>query len=102
MLEKDFLFFAEKELIKIADLIEQNDKESLFDVEYLDGILNIFVEKTNQTYVVNKHSASQKIWYSSPVTGADYFVFDEAKKQWLDDKNLELADKLFSELKNFK
>lgn len=102
MLEKDFLFFAEKELIEIADLIENNDDESFFDVEYLDGILNIVVVKTDQTYIINKHSASQKIWYSSPISGADYFVFDEEKKLWFDDKGVELRSKLFAELKNFK
>ena len=40
-MEKNFLELSEQELIKIADEIENNDKNSLFDVEYSDGILNI-------------------------------------------------------------
>lgn len=101
MLDKDFLELSEKELIKLADEIENNDKNSLFDVEYSDGILNINVFASNQTYVINKHSASQKIWFSSPISGANYFAF--SNKKWLDDKNRELQEILLNELKaNFK
>ena len=101
MLEKDFIKLCEEELIGLAKRIEDNDQESLFDVEYLDGILTIFVSATNQTYVINKHSASKKIWYSSPVTRTDYFSYDVNQRKWLDDQNQELSQKLLSELKNF-
>ena len=53
-MEKNFLELSEQELIKIADEIENNDKNSLFDVEYSDGILNIEIFKTGAQYVVNK------------------------------------------------
>ena len=67
--DKDFTAFSEEELIKLADLIENKDKNSIFDVEYADGILNIIFFENGQTYVINKHSASKKIWFSSPITG---------------------------------
>lgn len=105
MLEKDFLEISEIELIKLADIIENNDKNSVFDVEYSDGILNIIIFSTKQTYVINKHSASKKIWFSSPVSGANYFAYDQEKKEWLDLKQNDLQSILLDELKknfNFK
>ena len=103
MLEKNFLELSEKKLITLADAIENNDQNSIFDVEYSDGILNINVFSSVQKYVINKHSASQKIWFSSPISGANYFAFNGEHQKWLDEKNQELEDFLFSELKtNFK
>ena len=102
MIEKDFLELSEKELLNLADFIENNDRNSVFDVEYSDGILTIDVFDNNKTYIINKHSASQKIWLSSPISGADYFSYDPTKKTWLNDKTEELKTKLLSELtKNF-
>jgi iron donor protein CyaY len=87
-------------LAKLSDAVEQEDKNSQLDVEYSDGILQITVEKTSETYIINRHSASQKIWYSSPISGADYFSFDKKSAKWLDSKGEELSQKLFLELKN--
>jgi CyaY protein len=99
MKENDFLELSEKELIGLADEIENNDEKSLFDVEYSDGILNIEIFSSEQIYVINKHSASQKIWFSSPVSGADYFAYDFTSKKWLDGKGNELREILLNELK---
>ena len=100
--DKDFTAFSESSLIELADLIENNDKNVVFDVEYADGILNIIAVESGQTYVINKHSASKKIWFSSPISGADYFSYNFEKKKWLDDKGEELTKILLSELtKNF-
>jgi iron donor protein CyaY len=96
-MEINFLELSEKELITLADEIENNDSKSLFDVEYADGILNINVFASDQVYVINKHSASQKIWFSSPVSGANYFSYNNQK--WLDNKGKELREILFNELK---
>jgi iron donor protein CyaY len=101
MLEQDFYTLSDSTLTKLADNIESLDQESLLDIEYSDGILNIVIESTNQTYVINRHSASQKIWYSSPISGADYFSFDQSSNKWLDSKNTELSKKLIEELSQF-
>lgn len=100
MEEKDFLQLSEHKLIEIDDFIEGNDDKSVFDVEYSDGILTIEVFHHNKTYVINKNSGNQKIWLSSPVSGADYFAYDFDKKSWLNDQGVELSKKLFSELKD--
>jgi frataxin-like iron-binding protein CyaY len=52
-------------------------------------------------YIINRNSGNQKIWFSSPISGADYFSYQSVKKTWLNDENIELKTKLISELKNF-
>ncbi|NBV06602.1 MAG: hypothetical protein EBS06_05135 [Proteobacteria bacterium] len=99
MLEKDFLKYCEASLIKLCEDVENIDKNSKLDVEYSDGILEIIINSTKQTYIINRNSGNQKIWYSSPFTGADYFSFDEKSGNWLSAKGEELTQKLFSELK---
>ena len=98
MLDKDFLEISEKELISLADKIESDDQNSIFDVEYSDGILSINVFASKKAYVINKHSASQKIWFSSPISGANYFAFNGEQKKWLDEKGQELRNFLLTEL----
>lgn len=93
---------SENFLIQLADDIEKQDSESIFDVEYSDGILTILVHATDQEYVINRHSANQKIWYSSPLSGADYFSFNDKTREWLNSKGEKLETKLFAELKTFK
>ena len=93
-------FYKQSEvfLISLADSIEKRDLNSLFDVEYSDGILTITIHETKQEYVINRHIANQKIWYSSPFSGADYFAFNNDK--WVNKNGEKLEEKLFLELKN--
>lgn len=98
MLEKDFLQFCDQSLQDLLSQLEKKDKNSALDVDYADGILTIEIERTAQTYVINRNSASQKIWYSSPLSGASYFSFDEKNRSWIDGEKNTLAEKLFAEL----
>lgn len=100
--EKKFLTYCEQELSNLAAKVEENDHNAALEVDYADGILNIEIEETEQTYVINRNTASRKIWYSSPTSGADYFSYNESNGKWLNDKNEELDEKLFAELKNLK
>lgn len=97
----NFYQASEDILIKLADKIEGMDNGAKLDVEYSDGILSIKVEASNKQYVINRNSANQKIWYSSPLVGADYFAYDETSKKWISDKKEDLEEKLLKELKNF-
>ena len=87
-------------LQNLAQVIEDKDTNSSLEIDYLDGILKITINNNNKTFIINRNSGNQKIWYSSPLTGANYFSFDEKSGNWLDAKGEELAVKLFSELKN--
>lgn len=97
----DFYKESEDFLVDLSQKIEKIDKDSVFDVDYSDGILDILVYETDQQYVINRHNANQKIWYSSPISGADYFSFDENSKNWLNAKGVELESKLMDELNSF-
>ena len=97
----DFYNISEEFLVDLCDKIDQNDNGCIFEVEYSDGILNITVFATNKQYVINRHNANQKIWYSSPISGADYFSYNEKEGKWLSDKNIELEEKLIKELESF-
>jgi len=101
MLEKDFYKFCEEALSKLFDELEKMDKNSNLDLDYSDGILKIVDIASSSTYVINRNLGNQKIWYSSPLTGADYFSFDEKEQVWLNAKDEELSSKLFAELKKF-
>ena len=98
MLEKDFYQLCESSLIKLSEAIEAADTNSQLDVEYSDGILEIVITRSKKTYIINRNSGNQKIWYSSPFSGADYFSFNEKTLDWRNVKGDELEQKLFSEI----
>jgi len=95
----NFYKLSEEFLLNMADEIEKRDNDCFFDVEYFDGILNITIHNTKKQYVINRHNANQKIWFSSPFSGADYFVYNQEKDIWINDKNISLKEILFNELK---
>jgi frataxin len=98
MSDKNFHHLCDNFLESLAQKLEEWDKNSALDVEYSDGILTINLENSGKTYVINRHSATQKIWYSSPISGADYFSFNENAQKWLDSKGEEIEKKLLEEL----
>ena len=74
------------------------DVNSNLEVEYQDGILEIIINSNKKTFIINRNAGNQKIWYSSPFLGADYFSFDESSQNWLNAQSEELSKKLFKEL----
>ena len=97
----DFNYLCETYLEELANKIDQEDNNFNLDIEYLDGILSIKILSNNKIFVINRNSGNKKIWYSSPFSGADYFSYDQDKKQWLSDSKVELTKKIFEELKEF-
>lgn len=79
--DAQFASRAESTLTALADAVEDADADALFDVDYQEGVLTL-VYTSGATYVINKHTASGKIWMSSPVSGAHYFVYDDAAQRW--------------------
>ncbi|CAD7945362.1 unnamed protein product [Amoebophrya sp. A120] len=72
MSETEFHSLADDALNACLDLIEdRNIDEQIEDYDLADGVLKIVVTAKDQI-VVNKHNATQQIWYSSPC-GAQYF-----------------------------
>lgn len=97
----NFSKLCEDFLQDLAIAIEKKDSNSNLETDYLDGILNIKILKNSKTFVINRNSGNQKIWYSSPFSGADYFAFDEVSGQWINSKKIELTLKLMSELQEY-
>ncbi|NBX53159.1 MAG: hypothetical protein EBT63_05880 [Proteobacteria bacterium] len=97
----NFYQLCEECLQDLSDKIENLDINSNLELEYLDGILKIIINKNKKTFIVNRNSGNQKIWYSSPFSGADYFSYNELQNKWLNSKNVELFDKLFLELNSY-
>lgn len=88
-------------LQNLAQVIEDKDTNSSLEIDYLDGILKITINNNNKTFIINRNSGNQKIWYSSPFTGADYFTYDEKTNIWYNSRNIELTNKILSELKDY-
>lgn len=75
---------ATKELSVIAESLDfQMEAIDAESVELHDGVLQVDFE--NGTFVVNKHSASGQIWYSSPISPPAYFDPGEDDK-WISKK----------------
>jgi frataxin-like iron-binding protein CyaY len=76
--ESKFELIASKELEHIHESIDDSDSKIFDEVtcELHDGVLTIECPRTlggGGTFVLNKHSASRQIWYSSPVSSPAYF-----------------------------
>ena len=65
----------------------EDDSELLEETNYGDGVLEIDCGDKG-TFVINKHYATQQIWYSSPVSGAHYFEA-ASRPLWIS-QNLEM------------
>ena len=102
----NFHNLSDQFLFQLAEQIEKNDKKSALEVEYSEGILEIVILANKKTFVINRNSGNQKIWYSSPFSGADYFSFYgdcDSKNpvgKWINKDGTELTQKLFLELDN--
>ncbi len=92
--ESEFLNIAQNYLEALAEQIEAADKNYDLTTDYSDGVLEIDTE-TKGVYVLNVHRPTQKIWYSSPFSGADYFSYQQQK--WLNKSAGELLPILAAE-----
>lgn len=94
MEETEFYKKSHKKLQDLATTLEDNDR---LEIDYLDGVLYINLENLSQ-YVLNVHLPSKQIWFSSPISGADYFYYDEFNHIWINKMKVELDAKLKDEL----
>lgn len=94
MLDTEFQKLAEKTLDKLADAL---DDDSCLDVEYQAGVITITIDSGKQ-FVINKHTPSQQIWLSSPISGGLHFPYDVAEGRWQLADGRRLAEILAAEL----
>jgi frataxin-like iron-binding protein CyaY len=96
----DFSIICEKELLNILIQIESIDIKSVLDCDYQDGVLTIKPLSSDnfKYFVVNRHNSSGKIWYSSPISGVDYFSFDEGLGVWKNKEQKQLKSIVAQEM----
>jgi frataxin-like iron-binding protein CyaY len=95
----NFYTLCHQYLTDLAQQIEDADKQFLLETDYSDGVLNITISATKQMFVINRNAGNEKIWYSSPFSGPDYFSFNQSQNAWLNQEGVNLTHKIFSELK---
>lgn len=70
-------------LKKVEDWLEDFDPDEL-DFTPSDGVITLeFGDGTK--YVLNRQSAAEQVWYAAGAR-AWHFNYDEARGQWIDDK----------------
>lgn len=86
---KDFMYFAEDTINKIAHSLEEQDKDCQFEIDVISS--NILSISGNMgTYIINTQRVSEEIWLSSPISGPYHFAYK--KGEWVSKNN----DKLFN------
>jgi frataxin-like iron-binding protein CyaY len=97
--ESDFDSRAVRELQRVGDVLDSRlDSIGAESVDYQEGVL--VIEFPKGTFVLNKHTASRQIWYSSPVSPPAYFepVTDSGKRWWSIRLNTTLSHKLSQDI----
>lgn len=79
--DAEFETLVERVLERWLDAIEDAGLAPL-DAELQNGILTVRAEGAG-TFIVNKHMPLKQLWYSSPYSGASHYVFDPARRLWL-------------------
>ena len=94
MQESDFSKTAANALSYIVDEIESQDSGGLLDVDFNSDIINIATQ--DGMFVINKHSAAQEIWLSSPISGPYHFA--NMQGEWKSKTGTDLFEILSKEL----
>ncbi len=100
--EANFVLLADRFLSELGDKV--NDHYSRFaEADYDDGVLTIQLPAEGE-YVLNRHTPSQQIWLSSPVSGPSYYTYDDTLEKWRNNKDSEqtLTQTIMSELEQIR
>ena len=98
MNKQEFHLLADAEINRLFTAIEEQDEDTILEVDILDEILTI-VLPDQQQYVINKQSYAQQIWLSSPISGAYHFDYDKTLGVWIARHGVELRALLGEELR---
>ena len=97
MQETQFHRLAEQWLNAAADALEEADQAGLLEVDAQNGVLTIELS-SKKTFIISKHSPTQQLWLSSPVSGGLHFPYDETKAAWVLADGRKLNDIVAQEL----
>jgi CyaY protein len=94
MSNSEFIEIAAKTIASIVDMIEEQDKDCLIDIDFQGDILSLSTD--HGTFVINTQTAAKEIWLSSPISGPHHFFYEYGI--WKTRNNLELNSILNEEL----
>ena len=60
-------------------------EEDIPEVNYASGVLTIYLPP-HGTYVINKQTPNQQIWWSSPISGPRRYEYDEKMERWVNSR----------------
>ena len=70
---------------------DDNDvDEDIPEVNYASGVLTIYLPP-HGTYVINKQTPNQQIWWSSPMSGPRRYEYDEKRKRWVNSRVVDVS-----------
>lgn len=78
--ESDFHKHAENFLETLFEQLEDQDNEGVLDIDLQDGVL--MIETSGQEFVITRHSPSQQVWLSSPLSGGLHFSMSDGGRDW--------------------
>ena len=97
----DFHAMADTTLGRIQDSLDVVLDEEDMEVEYSSGVLTIQLPP-HGTWVLNKQSPNQQIWWSSPLSGPRRYEWNERYDRWVSTRSEEgdsLGEALAKEIK---
>jgi|UPI000581A4FA frataxin len=100
--EGEYHGIADDALDHIQDAIDEAlDSTTLeYEVTLASGVLTLSLPP-HGTWVVNKQTPNQQLWWSSPLSGPKRYEYDEADKLWFSTKDgLSLGPFLVQELRH--
>merc|ERR1711862_91244 len=65
-----------------ADLLKKDPDLEIPEVNYADGVLAISLPP-NGTWVLNKQTPNEQIWWSSPISGPRRYEYVEELGRWV-------------------
>ena len=73
------------------------DCDGFEDMEIKDELIKVSF-KNNNVFVINRQTAKNEIWYSSPISGPSQFAYDETLQSWKSKPDKELYSLIFKDL----
>lgn len=98
MQENEFQQLATEALDNLADALDTLDASGDLELEYQGGIITIILPSGKQ-FIINKHTPSQQIWLSSPISGGLHFPYNSTSRKWQLSNGRILNNVLAEELK---
>lgn len=67
---------------------DEDDEDTMPEINYASGVLTMYLPP-HGTYVLNKQTPNQQIWWSSPVSGPRRYEYDENMERWVNSRAVE-------------